>query len=189
MTEYEEVLAAIRRTDEEVLRCVRVGSHVYGTARPGSDRDYAVVLHGDGRQDLARGRGIDVVVHTARTWEEALAAHNVFALEVACAPAEHVLKDGRITTRIRVDAVRARDAARERSDADYAKAEARWAIEPDASRKRLFHALRVPAFARCFVQTGGIDFAAARHWWELACAAEAPSDLSAERDALFAPCG
>jgi hypothetical protein len=189
VTEYEEVLAAIRRADEEVLRCVRVGSHVYGTARPGSDRDYAVVLHGDGRQDLARGRGIDVVVHSARTWGDALDAHNVFALEIGCAPAAHTLKDGRLPTRVRVDPARARDAARERSDADFAKAEARWTIEPDASRKRLFHALRVPAFARCFVQTGGIDFAAARHWWELAYAADAPSDLSTDRDALFAPCG
>lgn len=180
MSEYDEVLAVLRAADRDVARCVRVGSRVYGTHHPGSDRDYFVVLRGDAPRDLRRRPGIDVVVHSERDYVEALAAQRVFALEARFAPAEHVLAD-RGAAPWRLDRRRLHAAATERSDSDWAGAERLWAVDPERAARRLFHALRVPAFAAQVAEGGRIaDFGEpARTWWEEIRTAPTPEPLFA----------
>ncbi len=166
--DYSRVLRVLGRPDEAVRFCVRCGSHVYGTARDGSDQDFLVVLTDlAARQDLLWGENTNIVVHGAGSYASALEAQSVFALEGFFAPAEHRLKEAHPPFAYRPNARRLFEAAKARSDSDWAKARKRYDEEPEASRKRAVHGLRVLAFAAQIVEHGAIvDFQAAVSWWE-----------------------
>ena len=162
-----DVLRVLRRTDGEVAAIFRSGSRVYGTASPTSDEDFVAVLaRRDARQDLAFAPGVNVVIHGLDTFRDAIADHSVFALECLFLPPKHRLKDPRPPFAFKLDRAKLAASAGGRSAADFAKAGKRFAEEPAASRKKLFHALRVPMFALQIARTGRIaDYGEASGLW------------------------
>lgn len=170
----------MRRQDGEIHSASRCGSRVYGTAGPRSDEDFVVVLaDAAARQDLLFVGGVNVVVHGTGSFTRALADQSVFACEVLFAPAEHRLKEGRPPLPYRLDRPKLAASAAGRSDADFKKAGKTFADEPQAAKKKLFHALRVPLFARQLVQNGKIvDFAEAAPLW---------AEIAGHRETEWAP--
>lgn len=158
--EYQRLLAILRQPDSAVRFACRVGSRVYGTAGPGSDHDYLVVLVNPGqKQDLLFGKDVNVVVHGVRTFQAALEEGGVFAFEAVFAPVEHRLKEARPPFTYRLDRIRLAASAAARSKSDFDKARKCFEEEPGPSKKKLFHALRVPMFALQLARTGKItDF-------------------------------
>jgi hypothetical protein len=169
------VLRVLGRSDGEVAAVYRTGSRVYGTASPTSDEDFVAVLaRRDARQDLAFGPGVNVVVHGLDTFRDAIADHSVFVLECLFLPPEHRLKDPRPPFAVAIDRKKLSASAGGRSASDFAKAGKRFADEPAASKKKLFHALRVPLFALQIARSGRItDYAEASGLWrEIAARAD-----------------
>jgi hypothetical protein len=161
------VLRVLGKGDGEVAAVFRMGSRVYGTASPTSDEDFVAVLaRRDARQDLAFAEGVNVVIHGLDTFQDALADHSVFALECFFLPPEHRLKDPRPPFTFRLDRDKLATSASGRSASDFAKAGKRFAEEPGPSKKKLFHALRVPLFALQVARTGRLhDYAEATGLW------------------------
>ncbi len=166
--EYAAVLAILRREDAAVRACVRVGSRVYGTAGPGSDYDFLVVLHDRAaRHDLLWGPGTNLVVHGAESHASALANQSIFALEAHFAPPAHQLKAAAPPFAYVRDRNKLRAAAAERAESDWRKAEKVFPDDPLAARKRAVHALRVLAFAAQIARAGRIeDFTVGRGFGE-----------------------
>lgn len=146
------------RLDRGALHAVfRVGSRVYGTTHPGSDEDFLVVLaRRDARQDLLFFPGLNVILHGVDSFQRALEESSVMALEAHFAPAPHRLLEPRPPFSFRLDRKRAMASARERARSDFAKARKTFEDEPEAARKKVFHALRVAMFARQIAQHGKI---------------------------------
>jgi hypothetical protein len=165
--DYAAVLRVLGRGDGEVAAVFRTGSRVYGTASPASDEDFVAVLaRRDARQDLAFGPGVNVVVHGLDTFRDAIADHSVFALECLFLPPEHRLKEPRPPFAFALDRRKLAASAGGRSAADFAKAGKRFADEPAPSKKKLFHALRVPMFALQIARGGRIaDYDEAAGLW------------------------
>ena len=93
--EYQRLLAILRQPVNAVRFACRVGSRVYGTAGPGSDHDYLVVLINPGqKQDLLFGKEVNVVVRGVRTFQAALEDGGVFAFEAVFAPSRTVVRLG-----------------------------------------------------------------------------------------------
>lgn len=161
------VLRVLGRKDGEVHSVFRAGSRVYGTASATSDEDFVAVLaRRDARQDLAFAPGVNVVVHGLDTFRDAIAEHSVFALECLFLPPEHRLKEGRPPFPFKLDRKKLAASAASRSASDFKKAGARFDDEPEASKKKLFHALRVPLFAVQIAETGVLhDYGAANPYW------------------------
>ncbi|MDI3281786.1 nucleotidyltransferase domain-containing protein [Polyangium sp. 15x6] len=172
----DRLLAVLRVPRAEIRAAYRVGSRVYGTAGPGSDEDFLVVLGKPGqRQDLAFAPGLNIVIHGVATFEGALEDQSVFALECQFAPSAHVHVAPRPPFRYTLDRKKLASSAIGRSTADWQKAKKRFVDEPSPSRKKAFHALRVPVFALQVAKTGKItDYAAANHF--LAELREGPDD-------------
>lgn len=186
MLDYPRLLALLRLSDGDVVAAVRIGSRVYGTARELSDEDFAVVLARDDRpRDLVfAAPGVDVVTWGRAAFVEALRAQSLLALECLFAPAPHVLKAARVPYAL--DRKRLARAVGARSDADWKKGLRRLADEPAASRKRLFHALRGPTFARQLIAARAItDFTAANAHHALI--ATGPDDDPAWYEARLGP--
>jgi hypothetical protein len=166
LIDWPALRAIVGVADSDVRLACRVGSHVYGTARAGSDEDFVVVLRGSWARDLILGPRVNVTVQGEGAYAEALAAQSVFALEARFAPAEHLLRVGemfgwKLDRRALVASVR------ERASADLAKGLRTLPHEPDRARKRLFHALRVPTFALQLAREERIsDYTAANGWFE-----------------------
>src|SRR5262249_36563792 len=90
---------------------------------------------------------------------------SVFALECLFAPPAHVLKAPARPFRHTLDRKKLAASATERSTSDWQKAKKRFAEEPEPSKKKLFHALRVPVFAVQIANTGKLtDYAAANSY-------------------------
>ncbi|AUX46676.1 hypothetical protein SOCE26_081830 [Sorangium cellulosum] len=157
------VLRVLGHTDGEVHSVFRAGSRVYGTATAASDEDFVAILaRRDAKQDLAFSPGVNVVVHGLDTFRSALAEHSVFALECLFLPPEHRLKETRPAFPFKLDRKKLAASAASRSASDFKKAGARFDEEPAASKKKLFHALRVPLFAVQIAEAGAIhDYGAA----------------------------
>ncbi|WP_438024081.1 hypothetical protein [Sorangium sp. So ce233] len=161
------VLRVLGRTDGEVHSVFRTGSRVYGTAIATSDEDFVAVLaRRDAKQDLAFAPGVNVVVHGLDTFRGALADHSVFALECLFLAPEHRLKEARPPFPFKLDRKKLAASAASRSASDFKKAGARFDEAPEASKKKLFHALRVPLFAVQIAEAGAIhDYGAATPIW------------------------
>lgn len=161
-----DVLRILRRPEGEVAAIFRSGSRVYGTATPTSDEDFVAVLARPARQDLAFAPGVNIIVHGLDTFRDAIADHSVFALECLFLPPEHRLKDPRPPFAFKLDRAKLAASAGGRSAADFAKAGKRFADEPGPSKKKLFHALRVPMFALQVARSGRItDYGEANGLW------------------------
>ncbi|APR85838.1 Hypothetical protein A7982_11187 [Minicystis rosea] len=165
--DYADVLRHLRRSDAEIHSVCRCGSRVYGTAGPASDEDFCVVLtDARAKQDLLFRGGANFVVHGLGSFREALADQSVFALECLFAPAEHRLKEGRPPLSFTLDREKLAASASARSASDFAKAARTFEDEPHAAKKKLFHALRVPLFARQIATRGRLaDFTEATPLW------------------------
>jgi predicted nucleotidyltransferase len=162
-------LASILRIESKDVRLAcRVGSRVYGTAGPTSDEDFVVVLSKPGqKQDLAFADGINIVVHGVGTFQQALDDQSVFALEGFFAPSEHVLVAAKPPFKYSLDQRKLAISATEKSRADWQKGIKKFLDEPGPSRKKLFHSLRVPAFALQVSKSGKLtDFTIANAWFE-----------------------
>lgn len=164
--DYADVLRFLKKSDAEIHSVCRCGSRVYGTAGPRSDEDFFVILAGrEARRDLLFRGGANFVVHSLPIFREALAEQSVFALECLFAPAEHRLKAGPMPP-YTVDREKLAASAGARSASDFKKAERTFEGEPLAAKKKLFHALRVPMFAKQIAARGRIvDFGEARPLW------------------------
>lgn len=147
------------RLERTALRAVfRVGSRVYGTATPESDEDFLVVLaRRDARQDLLFFPNLNVILHGADSFQRALEEHSIMALEAHFAPAPHRLLEPRPPFSFKLDRKRVMASASERARSDFAKARKTFEAEPDAARKKVFHALRVAMFARQIAQHGKLS--------------------------------
>jgi hypothetical protein len=162
-------LASILRVDPQSIRLAcRMGSRVYGTAGPTSDDDFLVVLSKPGqKQDLAFAPGVNIVVHGVATFQQALDDQSVFALEGFFAPMEHTLVSAKPPFKYTLDRKKLAISATEKSRADWQKGCKKFLDEPKPSRKKIFHSLRVPAFALQVTRTGKLtDFAIANDWFE-----------------------
>lgn len=166
--DYAEILRHLRRPDADVHSVLRCGSRVYGTAGPAPDEDFVVILaQKDAKQDLLFRGGANFVIHGVESFRRAIADQSVFALECLFLPPEHKLKETRGTFTYAPDKKKLAASASARSEADFAKAARTFDDEPTAARKKLFHALRVPMFARQIAARGRIvDYGEARGLWE-----------------------
>ena len=72
------------------------------------------------------------------------------------APPSHRLKEPRPGFSFEVDKKKLAESASARSASDYEKARKRFSDELGASKKKLFHSLRVPLFALQIAKTGKI---------------------------------
>lgn len=165
---YPAVLRTLRLQDDAIHSLYRCGSHVYGTANAGSDEDFVAVLaHPSARRDLILGKAHDVIIHTRASFAEAVDHHSVLALECVFAPPQHRLKETLPGPPFTLDRRKLAESAIGRSRSDFEKAARRFADEPVASKKKLFHALRVPMFALQLAQRGRIvNFAEASSLWQ-----------------------
>jgi hypothetical protein len=183
--EYERLLAIVKQPDSAVRAAFRVGSRVYGTDGPGSDHDYVVVLGNPlQRQDLLFAEGVNVTLHGVKSFEAALCDGSVFAFEALFAPAPHRLKEPVPPFSFELDRKKLCESAVSRSTSDYEKAKKRFADEVDASKKKLFHSVRVPLFALELVRTGKIESfgAAGEHFEEIM---SHPSEDFADYEAVY----
>ncbi len=165
--DYQELLEHIRRTDAEVHSVFRCGSRVYDTAGPASDEDFVVILADPkAKKDLLFRGSANFVIQGVDAFRDAIAEQSVFALESLFLPPEHKLKETRGAFTYKLDRKRLADAAIGRSYADFAKAARTFESEPEAAKKKLFHALRVPMFALQIMERGRIvDHGAASPLW------------------------
>lgn len=161
------LLRCLGRNERNVYAVYRSGSHVYGTAGPRSDEDFVVILDAPGiRDDLVRHHKFNIIIRGRERFTVSLTQQNVFALECLFLPAHHILKPPARPFPYTLDRHLLAQSAVERSDADFDKAAKRFGDEPLPSRKRLFHALRVPAFALQATRFAKIvDYTAASPWW------------------------
>jgi hypothetical protein len=141
---------------------------VYGTANARSDEDFVAVLaHPSARRDLVLCKAHDVIVHTRESFAEAVDRHSVLALECLFAPPQHRLKETRPRPPFTLDRRKLAESAMGRSRSDFEKAARRFADEPVPSKKKLFHALRVPMFALQLAREGRIvNFGEASSLWQ-----------------------
>ncbi len=157
-SDHEQLLGILKLPDSAVRAAFRVGSRVYGTAGPGSDNDYLVVLEKpDQKQDLLFGRDVNVIVHGLRSFQSALDDGSVLAFEAVFAPPPHRLKEPRPPFAFKLDRARLVESAIGRSTSDFEKARKRFSEEVEPSKKKLYHALRVLLFARELAQTGKLE--------------------------------
>ena len=144
----------------------RCGSHVYGTSSNTSDQDFVIVWKDpDAKKDLLFRPKLNFVVYGLTAFGKALEDQNVFALECYFAPKQHVLKEA--SFHFKLDSKKLFEAAKERSDSDYAKAKRIFDHDPESAKKKVFHAIRVPQFAKQIAEFGKIvNFHAAIPTWE-----------------------
>jgi hypothetical protein len=161
------LLKILGRSAAEAHAVFRCGSRVYGTATAASDEDFVAVLaRRDAKQDLVFRDRINVVVHGLDSFREAIAGQSVFALECLFLPAEHRLVDPKPPFSFKLDRAKLAASATSRSTSDFKKAAKQFEEEPLASKKKLFHALRVPMFALQIARSGRItDYGQANHHW------------------------
>ncbi|MBK9264639.1 MAG: nucleotidyltransferase domain-containing protein [Polyangiaceae bacterium] len=162
----DSLCSILRASAGDVRAAYRVGSRVYGTAKPTSDDDFVVIMTRPGqKQDLAFAHGINIVIHGPVTFQTALDDQSVFALECFFASPEATLMAPRPPFKYTLDRRKLSVSATEKSKADWQKAKKRFVDEPGPSRKKVFHALRVPAFALQIAKTGKLaDFTCANAW-------------------------
>jgi hypothetical protein len=109
---------------------------------------------------------MNVVVHGMGTFQDALDDHSVFALECIFLPTEHRIKAPVRPFGFALDRTKLASSAGGRSASDFKKAARRFADEPAPSKKKLFHALRVPMFALQVARGGRItDYGEANGLW------------------------
>lgn len=162
--DLERILSQYGR-EETAYLAVRVGSQVYGTATPESDTDFMVV--GDfSKPEILFGHDFNVTLKSVGGFTESLRNQSVYALEALFAPPEHRFWDARdFTWKLDLGKLRAKTEAK--SDSDWKKGLKLLASEPEKARKKLFHALRVPEFARQLATVGRIEhFDSANDWFE-----------------------
>lgn len=161
------LLRILGRSPAEVHAIFRCGSRVYGTATAASDEDFVAVLaRRDAKQDLVFRDSVNVVVHGLDSFHEAIAGQSVFALECLFLPPEHRLVDPKPAFAFKLDRAKLAASATSRSTSDFKKAARQFEDEPLASKKKLFHALRVPMFALQIARSGRIiDYGQANHHW------------------------
>lgn len=145
----------------------RCGSRVYGTATATSDEDFVAVLaRRDAKQDLLFRDSVNVVIHGLDTFREAIAGQSVFALECLFLAPEHRLIDAKPPFTFKLDRGKLAASAVARSTSDFKKASKLLDEEPIASKKKLFHSLRVPMFALQIARSSRIvDYGQANHHW------------------------
>lgn len=161
------LLRILGRPAAELHALFRCGSRVYGTATATSDEDFVAVLaRRDAKQDLVFGDNVNVVIHGLDTFRDAIAGQSVFALECLFLAPEHRLLDPRPAFAFKLDRARLAASATARSTSDFKKAAKQFDDEPVASKKKLFHALRVPMFALQIARSGRIlDYGQANPHW------------------------
>lgn len=161
------ILRLLGRPAAEVHALFRCGSRVYGTATATSDEDFVAVLaRRDAKQDLLFRDGVNVVIHGLDTFREAIAGQSVFALECLFLAPEHRLVEPRPAFAFKLDRAKLAASASARSTSDFKKAAKQFEEEPLASKKKLFHALRVPMFALQIARGGRIsDYGQANPHW------------------------
>lgn len=167
MEKLSTLLGVLGLAESQVYAAYCIGSRVYGTASPNSDEDFVAVLATPGqKQDLAFGPKVNAVIHGIHTFQEALSGQSVFALECYFAPKEYILKPPKPPFSYRLDKKKLALSALNRSSSDWDKGIKRFLDEPHPSKKKLFHALRVPTFALQVLKTGTLgDFSAANDFW------------------------
>lgn len=174
MDEYQEVLGVARREDNEVLAAFRVGSQVYGTDRPESDRDYMLVLNTPVRvEDVARSPRVDVVVRGVQGFKDSLWSGNIFSVECVCAPLplKGAAEFSTFKIKERTHLQRVLFSALEKAKADFNKG-----VKVN-DPKRVYHAFRVLRFAQQILRTGYIhDFTVAREIYETVMTEPKPLD-------------
>jgi hypothetical protein len=140
---------------------------VYGTATATSDEDFVAVLaRRDAKQDLLFGDNVNVVIHGLDSFREAIAGQSVFALECLFLAPEHRLLDPKPAFAFELDRARLAASAAARSTSDFEKAAKHLDEAPLASKKKLFHSLRVPMFALQILRSARItDYGQANHHW------------------------
>jgi hypothetical protein len=161
------LLRLLGRPASEVHALFRCGSRVYGTATATSDEDFVAILaRRDARQDLVFGDDVNIVVHGLDSFRDAVAEQSVFALECLFLAPEHRLVDPRPAFPFTLDRAKLAASAGARSSSDFKKAAKQFEDEPLASKKKLFHALRVPMFALQIMRSARItDYGQANHHW------------------------
>jgi hypothetical protein len=161
------LLRLLGRPASEVHALFRCGSRVYGTATATSDEDFVAVLaRRDAKQDLVFGDDVNIVVHGLDSFHDALAGQSVFALECQFLAPEHRLVDPRPAFPFKLDRAKLAASASARSTSDFKKAAKQFEDEPLASKKKLYHSLRVPMFALQIMRSSRIsDYGQANHHW------------------------
>lgn len=163
MTDYPTLLRLLGRQDRDVHSAFRTGSRTYGTAHEGSDEDFLVVLHAEVRPDLLFRPNVNVVIQSQAQYQRALHQQSVFALEAWFSKGP--LKRGDATWT--PDTQRLALSATEKSASDINKAATLFERDRRGAKKRLFHALRVPMFARQIARTGSLhDYTEAMPLWD-----------------------
>lgn len=164
--ELKHIQALLKRFDSEaqIRLCTRVGSRVYGTHRPNSDHDFGLVIAGrHARRDLLKGRDINIVLFSEGAFQESLDKHNIFALEILFAPAEHRLVECGPPFPYRANRQKLQAAAEAKAAEDEAKGRRLQETQPERAKKSFFHAARIRNFADQIIELGRIvDFSATK---------------------------
>lgn len=168
--DYQQLCTLFRWNDPDIHSVFRSGSHVYGTASSTSDEDFVVLLHDSNtRPDLLFRPQVNVNVHSIFSFQTSLNKHSIFALECFFLPQEHRLKESSPKLQCTLNAKTIFESANKRALSDFKKSARCFEHEPFASKKKLFHAIRVLMFARQLIRHHTIvDYAEANSiWYEL----------------------
>lgn len=164
MKSYNDLLPLLGGNDKNVRAVFRSGSRLYGCHEEWSDEDFVALLVA-GKRDLIRRPRVNIIVQTAEQFQQGLREHSILALECFFTPPEARLKDGPIGE-FKLNPAVLLDKATETSQTDFNKAVARWSDQPEASKKKLYHSIRILMFATQIAQRGRIDdYGAANGVW------------------------
>lgn len=162
---YDDLLPLLGGRDRNVVAVFRSGSRLYGCHDENSDEDFVAIIDGTKTNDLVFRPRINVIIQSQQHFKKALEEHSMLALECLFSPASHRLKPGPVFP-FTLDRRALAAKALATSASDYRKAERRWPEEVLASKRKLYHSVRVLMFADQIGRQGRItDYGIANHIW------------------------
>ena len=175
-----QIYRLLKCAPQEVCSLYRSGSRVYGCQNENSDEDFVAVVSKPGAvQDLIFEKGLNIIVQTRESFHESLKDHNMLSLECYFSPQRFHVKDSTIKWNLKLDVRLLRNQAIEKSRSDLMKSQKNWMEEPEASKKKLYHSIRVLRFAlQIMTHRKIINYGESNELWE---------DLQTRGDTLESP--
>lgn len=154
---------------KNVLKVIRFGSKVYGTASEYSDNDYVVVLDGENVYEQVEYEGDDFHFISIDIWNTMCDMHDIRCIEAYFTDESHWLKGEKDTIDIDFDMIRSEFS--QIASNSWVKCKKKLTVEKDynpyIAKKSLFHSLRILEFGRQIMKFGFIyDFTRANIYFD-----------------------
>lgn len=142
----------------DVLKVIRFGSRVYGTANMDSDTDYIVITNDKEHEESISFTDVDFHFYSIDIWNRMCSENNIRCVEAYFSSDEHWLKGEKDKIEIDYDNIRS-EFSRIASNS-FVKCNKKLTVEKDynprIAKKSLFHSLRILSFGIQIMKFGGI---------------------------------